>query len=192
METKKGSLGIDALKVFIEKAVKLGKYPTNTAAGYFAAIKTAERALLEEEPKTIDYLVDHVQELFVRQNDLQLSHQSIPVYIGRIKKVCADFKSYGTDATAIYRWNRTIRKRSSKNSEAKEEKPSAAENTSSVNQNDNGFVQNSQSIGDVKLNLVSWRLRPGVVIRIELPEDLNDKDVKKIKALLDVELGADL
>jgi hypothetical protein len=192
METKKSSLSIGALKGFIEKAVKLGKYPSNTAAGYFAAIKTAERALLEDEPKSIDYLVDHVQELFVRQNDLQLSPQSIPVYIGRIKKVCADFRTYGTDATAIYRWNRTARKRTSKSSETKEEKSPIAENHNSVNQSENGFTQHLQTINDIKLNLVSWRLRPGVVIRIELPEDLNDKDVKKIKALLDVELGTDL
>ena len=191
MENKKGGLGIDALKPFIDKAVKLGKYPTNTAAGYFAALKTAERALTDEEPRTIDYLHDHVQELFVRQNDLQLSHQSIPVYIGRIKKVISDFRPYGTDATAIYRWNRTLRKRTSKNSEAKEVKP-PTETNGSVDQSENGFAQNAQETSGVKLNVLSWRLRPGVVIRIELPEDLNDKDVKKIKALLDVELGADL
>ena len=34
--------------------------------------------------------------------------------------------------------------------------------------------------------------QPGVVIRIELPEDLNEQDVKKIKALLNIELGVGL
>ena len=48
METKKSSLNIDDVKTFIEKAVKLGKYPVNTAAGFSAAIKTAEKALLDE------------------------------------------------------------------------------------------------------------------------------------------------
>ncbi|MFN8251574.1 MAG: hypothetical protein U0V75_06795 [Ferruginibacter sp.] len=192
MENKKSGLGFDALRAFIEKAVKLGKYPANTASGYIAALKTVERAFLSEEPKTIEYLLSHLEELFVRQNDLQLSHQSVPVYIGRIKKVCSDFNTYGTDATAIYRWNRTIRKRTSKVPETKEVKQNSNENNNTVENSENSFSQNPQVSDGVKLNVVSWRLRPGVVIRIELPEDLNENDVKKIKALLNIELGIDL
>lgn len=192
MENKKSGLGFDALKSFIEKAVKLGKYPANTASGYIAALKTVERAFLSEEPKTIEYLLSHLEELFVRQNDLQLSHQSVPVYIGRIKKVCSDFNTYGTDATAIYRWNRTIRKRTSKVPETKEVRQNSNENNNTVENSENSFSQNPQVSDGVKLNVVSWRLRPGVVIRIELPEDLNENDVKKIKALLNIELGLDL
>ena len=47
MEAKKtNDLTIDGVKSFIEKAaVKLGKYPSNTGAGYLAAIKTVERAI---------------------------------------------------------------------------------------------------------------------------------------------------
>jgi len=192
MENKKSELGFDGLRAFIEKAVKLGKYPANTASGYIAALKTVERAFLNEEPKTIEYLLSHLEELFVRQNDLQLSHQSVPVYIGRIKKVCSDFNTYGTDATAIYRWNRTIRKRTSKVPETKEVKQNSNENNNTVENSENSFSQNPQVSNGVKLNVVSWRLRPGVVIRIELPEDLNENDVKKIKALLNIELGLDL
>lgn len=192
METKKSGLGFEELRTFIEKAVKLGKYPANTASGYLAALKTVERAFLSDEPKTIEYLLSHIEELFVRQNDSQLSHQSVPVYIGRIKKVCSDFNSYGTDATAIYRWNRTVRKRNSKVPETKGEKQTQNESTITVETPENIFSQNSQVSNGVKLNVVSWRLRPGVVIRIELPEDLNETDVKKIKALLNIELGQDL
>ncbi|MCC7525537.1 MAG: hypothetical protein IT250_11990 [Chitinophagaceae bacterium] len=192
MENKKSGLGFDALKAFIEKAVKLGKYPANTASGYLAALKTVERAFLTEEPKTIEYLLSHLEELFVRQSDLQLSPQSVPVYISRIKKVCNDFNTYGTDATAIYRWNRTIRKKALKSQEAKEVKPASNDMNNGSESSENNFSQNQQVSNGVKLNTVSWRLRPGVVIRIELPEDLNETDVKKIKALLNIELGQDL
>ena len=192
METKTSGLGFDDLRTFIEKAVKLGKYPSNTASGYLAALKTAERAFLSEEPKTIEYLLSHIEELFVRQNDSQLSHQSVPVYIGRIKKVCSDFKTYGTDATAIYRWNRTIRKRTQKVPETKDVQQTQNELNNSGEMPENNFTQNQQVSNGVKLNVVSWRLRPGVVIRIELPEDLNENDVKKLKALLNIELGIDL
>jgi len=40
---------------------------------------------------------------------------------------------------------------------------------------------------EVKLNTLIWRLRPGVMIRIDLPEKLTNKDVEKIKAFLDLE-----
>jgi len=189
METKKtNELTIEGLRTFVDKAVKLGKYPANTAAGYLAAIKTAERALIEDEPKTLEYLLGHIAELFVRQNDLGLSPQSIPVYIGRIKSVSSDYKTYGADGTAIYRWNRTIRKRKEKVPEQKEVKTNGSE-IANQGEIETTFGRTSGAADTVhKLNIVSWRLRPGIVIRIELPEDLNDQDVKKIKALLDVEL----
>ncbi len=193
METKKANeLNIEGLKTFIDKAVKLGKYPANTASGYLAAIKTAEKSLLEDEPRTIEYLLSHVQELFVRQNGSALSPQSIPVYIGRIKSVCTDYKTYGNDGTSIYRWSRTMRKRKEKAPEQKEIKTNGSDTVPPENLNENSFVSPPQTSNGIKVNMVSWRLRPGVVIRIELPEDLNEQDVKKIKALLDIELGIGL
>lgn len=185
---KTTELIIDNLKAFVEKAVKLGKYPSNTGAGYLAAIKTAERALLDDEPKTIDYLLDHVEELFVRQN-VKLSPQSIPVYVGRIKTVSSDYKTYGVDGAAIYKWTRGSRKRATKTKNNKENNISKAENQDGENLTNNDWsVPSMPNESGVKLNLVSWRLRPGLMIRIELPEDISEQDVNKIKALLDVEL----
>src|SRR5260221_2276198 len=177
---KLNELPIDGLKAFIEKAVKLGKYPVNTGAGYSAALKMAERALLDDEPKTVDYMLGHLEELFVRKN-IKLSPQSIPTYVGRIKTVCSDYKTYGVDGSAIYNWSR--KKRSTKVKGPKEVtvKPDQP-------QDQNGFESGQPNQQGIKLNLVSWRLRAGLMIRIELPEDLNEQDVNKIKALLDVEL----
>lgn len=189
---KTNDLTIEGLKTFIDKATKLGKYPINTAGGYLAALKVVEKALLEDEPKTMDYLLDHLEELFVRKNDGTLSPQSIPVYIGRVRKVSSDYKTYGSDGTAIYRWNRTIRKRKTKAEEPIEEKVNGngAEPKEEVKQE--LFTPVTTASDGTKLNLALWRLRPGVMIRIELPEDLNDQDVKKLKALLDIELGVGL
>ena len=193
METQKHDmLNIEGLKSFIEKAGRLGKYPANTASGYIAAIRTVEKALLDEEPKTIDYLLSHLQELFVRRNDSQLSPQSLPVYIGRIKTVCSDYKTYGSDGASIYKWNRSVRKRKEKPPETKEVKNTRENPAEQIDPPENSFASNQSTTTGTKLNIMSWRLRPGVVIRIELPEDLNAQDVKKMKALLDVELGADL
>ena len=110
----------------------------------------------------------------------KLSPQSLPVYINRIKSVCNDFTKYGSDGSSIYNWNRTSRIRTPKTKEIKESK-SFIETPSEV------FSASISNSGQ-KLNILSWRLRPGLMIKIELPEDLNEQDVEKIKALLDIEL----
>jgi len=182
---KGNGLDIDGLKSFIEKAIKLGKYPSNTGAGYSAAVKTAERALLNDEPRTLDYLLGHLEELFVRQN-VNLSPQSIPIYVGRVKTVLSDYKTYGVDGSAIYNWNRKKRTQKTKGTKGDS-------GTSKVDQEEkmappDAGTQFASASNPQKLNLLSWRIRPGLMIRIELPEDLTDQDVNKIKALLDVEL----
>ena len=109
---------------------------------------------LEDEPKTIEYLLTHLEELFVRQNDLQLSPQSVPVYIGRIRTVCNDYKTYGTDGSSIYRWNRTIRKRKEKTPETKVS--SGTESTKPNETQDTDFGSTSgQTPTGTKLNIVS-------------------------------------
>jgi hypothetical protein len=190
--TKTTDFSFTNLKGFVDKATKLGKYPSNTANGYLAAIKMVEAGLLQDEPKTMDYIIGHVEELIVRRSDDTLSPQSIPVYVGRFKTVCKDYASYGQDGTSIYRWNRTIRKKREKTPELKEEKINGNGTEHREEAKQEVFAAVTTTADGTKLNLVSWRLRPGVVVRIELPEDLNEQDVKKLKALLDIELGVGL
>ena len=96
---------ISDLLEFLQKAIKLAKYNSNTGGGMVNAIKAAERGLLAEEPKDIDYLVSHMEELFFRQKDLGLSPQSQAVYFTRIRRAVEDYKKYGSDAKAIYAWS---------------------------------------------------------------------------------------
>lgn len=184
--SKQHELNIDGLKSFIEKATKLGKYPANTATGYLTAVKTVERALLDDEPKTLEYLLGHIEELFVRQ-DLKLSPQSLPVYMNRIKTVCNDYSKYGTDGTSIYKWTRATRVRSTKVKEDKTTSQTNEVSSAQPKEDDFGQVINNNNSG-TRVSVLSWRLRPGLITRIELPEDLNEQDVEKLKALLDIEL----
>ncbi len=178
---------------FINKAIKLGKYNSNTGGGILNAVRAAEKGISSDEPKDIDYFLAHVEELFLRQK-LNLSPQSLAVYIGRIKKVVEDYKKYGIDAKAIYAWSpkARIRKITTK-------KPTAGKTDEEVDEDITTMVGTNTSsgtasdqvireIGGVKLNVVTWRLRPGVLVRIELPEDLTKADVERIKKLLDLEI----
>ncbi|MBL7745617.1 MAG: hypothetical protein JNN00_19250 [Chitinophagaceae bacterium] len=183
---------IQDLVEFVQKAVKLAKYNSNTGGGILIAIRVAEKGLLPEEPRDIDYLLSHMQELFIRQKDLALSAQSQAVYFGRIKKAVEDYKKYGFDARAIYSWSPKLRARKSSSKKTVSENKSENEimneptisGSISVNTNDHVVKE----VGGVKLNVVTWRLRPGVLVKIELPEDLKKADVERIKRLLDLEV----
>jgi len=180
---------IQNLTEFIQKAIKLGKYNTNTGVGLINAVKTAEKGLSSEEPKDIDYLVEHMEELFIRQKDITLSPQSQAVYFTRIRTAVKDFKKYGVDARSIYSWSPKIRIRKANTKQTISEKVdevSEVEETKFIPQHKSDEI--IREINGVKLNVVTWRLRPGLMVKIELPEDLTRQDVEKIKKLLDLEL----
>jgi hypothetical protein len=183
---------ISDLIEFIQKATKLAKYNSNTGGGILNAVRAAEKGFLPEEPKDMEYLISHMEELFLRQKDLNLSPQSQDVYFARIKRAVDDYKKYGQDARSIYSWSPKVRAKKIS---------SKKENNNSNNDDDDDNVQEQQSnnkakndeilikeVGGVKLNVLTWRLRPGVLIKIELPENLTKADVEKIKKHLDLEI----
>ena len=177
--------GINEVVEFVTKAGKLSKYPANSANAIVSAIRTAEKGLTQDEPVTIDYFVEHLAELFGRQPDLALSQESVNVYMTRIKRGINDFKEYGTSPGAIYKWTPKERK----------VKMIREKNGTEKNSQNNGYEEKPanpyepiREVSGTKLNLLLWRIRPGVVIKIELPEDLNEGDVRKIKGYLDLEL----
>ena len=181
---------ISDLIEFIQRATKLGKYNSNTGGGILYAVKAAEKGLSQEEPKDIDYLASHVEELFFRQKDLNLSAQSQGVYFTRIKRAIDDYKKYGLDAKAIYSWTPKLKVK-----KAPTKKASAQSSTETESKSDESFGNSSSTdnsvireVGGIKLNVVTWRLRPGVLVKIELPEDLTKSDVERIKKLLDLEV----
>jgi hypothetical protein len=181
---------ITDLVEFLQKAIKLAKYNSNTGGGMLHAIRAAERGLLAEEPKDVDYLVDHMEELFFRQKDLGLSPQSQAVYFTRIKRAVEDFRKYGLDAKAIYAWSPKLKLKKtstgsvSKKAQQKLDESFEAEVKIRPDANDSVIKE----VGGVKLNVVTWRLRPGVLIKVELPEDLTKADVDRIKKMLDLEI----
>jgi len=187
---------ISDLIEFLQKAIKLAKYNSNTGGGLLNAIRAAERGLLPEEPKEIDYLVDHMEELFFRQKDLALSPQSQAVYFTRIKRAVDDYRRYGVDAKAIYAWSPKLKpkKASSSNQAKKNATPKQGEPIDIDDDRPVIYARNESNdsvikeVGGVKLNVVTWRLRPGVLVKVELPQDLTKADVERIKRLLDLEL----
>jgi hypothetical protein len=183
-------ISISDLTEFIQKASKLGKYNSNTGGGLLIAVRAAEKGLLPDEPKEIDYLLEHMEELFIRQKDLNLSPQSQDVYFTRIRRAIDDYKNYGQDAKAIYAWSPKLRPKKNSTKKVQGDKTDKYENDFEEQEPKRHSSEESviKEIGGVRLNVVTWRLRPGVMVKIELPEDLNKSDVERIKRLLDLEV----
>lgn len=179
---------IQDVQKFVAKALKLGKYNPATGAGYSAALKLIEKGIQQDEPNTIEYVSEHVMEIYTRQNDLPLSPQSLSTYAGRVKTVISDYKAYGVDPTKIYSWNKNQRLKSIKKIESKESFESKGTTENSDQSNEDVTIGNTVKVGNVVLHSVRWRLRPSLTISIQLPEDLNIDDVAKLKDLLDIEL----
>src|SRR5438552_218483 len=90
---------IQALNGFIDRAEKLGKYPANSAGALRSTVKLVGSLLTDEEPSTLDYLREHIEEIVARST--QHSAQSIHTYIGRAKRVMEDFQAYGSAPSTI-------------------------------------------------------------------------------------------
>jgi len=173
------------LKEFVQKAEKLGKYPHNTAVGMLAAIKVVEDGLVPEEPITIDYLKGHLEEIFHRQvGRMNLTSQSMQTYISRVRRAFDDFEIYGRDPKALLAWKPKIVQRASRlrSHDSKSESPIGGPADPYLS-----HAQQSTLSGTANLKTLVWSLRPNLNIQIQLPTDLNVRDVERLNKLLRLE-----
>ena len=115
-EQTKETTSIKQLKEFIEKAAKLGNYSANTAGGMLSPLKIVADGLTSEEPTDLDYIAEHLEQIFHRQTKtLNIRSASLQVYLRRVRRVIKDFKEYGTDAKKFHAWKPKITQRTNKN-----------------------------------------------------------------------------
>lgn len=178
---------IGQLEEFVKKAEKLGKYPGNTAAGMLSTLKIVADGLIDDEPTDMDYITEHLEEIFHRQlNRLNLSPTSLQTYIARVRRIINDFKTYGQNTKAFHAWKPKLVRRvlKSRNTSLQSDQ---LEDTSISTLGPMG-PQISSSSKNTGLRTLTWSLRPDLVIQIQLPTDLNKNDVVRLKKLLDLEV----
>lgn len=174
---------INQLKEFIGQAMKLGKYPQNTAVGKLSALKIVEGGLTDNEPTDMVYITEHLDEIFHRQhNNLNLSQASVLAYISRVKRTISDFQIYGQDAKTFHAWKPKKVQRAFKSRTA------PSEQSEDLNANSSGLPlpQLAGSPKNISLRTLTWPLRSDLLIQIQLPVDLNKNDVAYLKKLLDL------
>jgi len=173
---------IKKLYDFINQAKRFAKYPQNTALGMVAALKVVEQGLLPEEPHDLQYIADHLDEIYSRQLDkLSLSPASIGTYIARVKRVISDYNKYGSDHKAWIGWKPRSVQRAPR-TRPKEASPLAAQ--TATHQTAGGSAP-FPAARNGQLKTLLWSLRPDLDIQIQLPRDLNKKDIQRLVKLLE-------
>lgn len=177
---------ISRLNKFVNNAEKLGKYPASTAGGLRSVLKIVSEGLTDDEPTDLDYIVEHLDEIFHRQMDrLNLSSASLGVYISRANRIVSDFKKFGTDAKSLHAWKPQLTRRAI--SKRKTERASGMNDIASHIVPVQHFPMTSPTQNRLGVRTLQWSLRPDLVIQIQLPVDLNKNDVDRLKKLLDLE-----
>jgi len=172
---------LQAVKEFIEKAKKLGKYPRNTAVSRLSALKVVEEGLTGDEPQTPEYILNHVEEIFGRQaHKLNLNDGSLRSYISRVRGALEDFQRYGTAPGAIISWKPFDRPR-----EKTREERTESNNLAKLSGSDERTSFSPDTGRNLKI--VTWSLRPQLEIQVQLPRDFNLTDLKRLNRLLELE-----
>lgn len=160
----------DALQTFIDRAEKMGKYPANSAGALKSTIKIASSLISDEEPRTLEYLRDHADEIFARSS--AHSGPSIQSYIGRMKRLIEDYQTYGSPPSAMLNWKTTPRIISRKPRAANKPEPEGEDEEA------------PRSAGTSNTNVLSLALRENVKVRLDLPPDLTAEEAERICTLI--------
>lgn len=172
------------LKDFLKKAQKLGKYPVNTAKSMIRPLHIVERGLSDEEPSDLDYIAEHLEEIFHRQiNVLNLSQESLEVYVTRLRRLFNDFKTHGSDTKAFHAWKGKITRRVAKSGATQSNQADECRIPSMAS----AYTQIVGSQKNAYLRTLTWALRTDLLIQIQLPSDMNANDVVRLKKLIDLD-----
>jgi hypothetical protein len=159
---------------FIDRAVRNRNYPQNTALGLKAALKRFEAEANEEERSSVEKFKDHLEQIYreVVLKNKDFNAESLRVYKSRVTRVINDFERYGIDPTKMANWtvkvpvrDKTISSRKSKEKMIEDRSGDEPELTGT--------------------HRIEHPLSYGKVV-ISLPKETTQKDIEKIKKLLDL------
>jgi len=159
---------------FIDFAKANRKYPDNTANNLKSALKIFEKELNAEELKSINMVEESIGEIF---RSLVIAHKdksiiSLNTYKARLLKVIKDYKKYGAEPSKIQTWVAKTRK----STPLLIKKDKQDRNKIILSNSINTPVENYHKI---ELSLGSGKAQ------ISVPKNINAKEVKVIKDILD-------
>jgi hypothetical protein len=165
---------------FIDFARSNRKYANNTANGLKSALKIFEKELNIDELNSVDLVEDNIDEIFIntvaKNKDKNIG--SLNTYKARVLKVINDYQKYGINPSKIQGWNARAHKASG-NKLSKKDVSDKIQDKPKIALSDpiNTPVENAHKI--------ELCLKNGFKSVIIIPKDINPKEAKMIKDILD-------
>jgi hypothetical protein len=161
---------------FIDFAKSNRKYPSNTANGLKSALKIFEKELNLDELNSINLIEDNIDEIFInvvsKNKDKNIG--SLNTYKARFLKIIHDYQKYGIDPSKMQGWNT-----SQKNINHK----LAKKDTLDKRQDKIGTTISDHT--NTPVHKIELSLRKDIKSVIIIPKDINIKEVKMLKTILD-------
>ena len=168
---------------FIDFAKGNRKYPENTANGLKSALKIFEKELNIDELNSVDLVEDNIEEIFISTvgKNKDKSIGSLNTYKARVLKVIQDYQKYGVDPSKIHGWNiksnKTITPKISRK-DTSDKEPDKPQITLSDHTN-------------TPVHKIELSLRDNFKSIIMVPKDINAKEAKMIKDIIDSVVSKD-
>ena len=162
---------------FIDFAKGNRKYPENTANGLKSALKIFEKELNLDELNSIDLIEDNIEEIFVSvvAKNKDKSIGSLNTYKARVLKIIKDYQRYGINPSKIQGWdikqNKIIHAKS-----VKKDIPDKKQDNEQIGLSDHV---------NTPVHKIELSLRDGSKSIIIVPKNIDGKDIKMIKNILD-------
>ena len=162
---------------FIDFARGNRKYAENTANGLKSALKIFEKDLTLDELGSVDLIEDNIEEIFInivaKNKDKNIG--SLNTYKARLLKVIKDYQKYGINPSKI---QGCVAKKHTVNTHRLVKKDTQDKNT------DNMEITLSNDT-NTPVHKIDLSLRPSMRTTIIVPRDINQREAKTIKDIID-------
>jgi len=162
---------------FIDFAKGNRKYPENTANGLKSSLKIFEKELNLDELNSVNLVEDNIEEIFInvvaKNKDKNIG--SLNTYKARLLKVINDYQRYGINPSKIQGWDikpHSFAKSKTFKKDTQDKEP------------DKPQISLSDHI-NTPVHKIELSLRDNFKTVILIPRDINAKEAKMIKSILD-------
>ena len=162
---------------FIDFAKGNRKYPENTANGLKSALKIFEKELNVDELNSVDLVEDNIEEIFINvvSKNKNKGIGSLNTYKARLLKVIKDYQKYGINPSKVQGWATKPNKATSHKTPKKDISDKEPDKTQI------GLSDHTNT----PVHKIELSLRTDAKSIIIIPRDINPKEAKAIKDIID-------
>jgi len=167
---------------FLELARNNRKYPESVANNIKSALKIFENELNQEEKKSIEMIVDNMEDIFLEvvNHNNEKGIASLSAYKARVLRIIKDYQRYGKEPSKIQNWEPKERKSTALLNNKDKKDKTKDKPTALLSPAINTPVDSA--------NKIELALEKGTATML-LPVQISNTDAKKIKGIIDALAG---